>query len=214
MNDTVRQQLDDFFSRYTKLRYRKGEVIVRADDSPAGIYYLKKGFVRMIATAGSGETLVMHVFKPGSFFPMMWGINDAQNRYQFEAVNESEAYRAPREEVVRFVKQNPDVLFDLASRLLSGTSGLLQRMEHLVLDSAYDKTVKLLSYYVRNFGTPDTKSDGTVIVLTHREVAAWIGTTRETASLQIEALVKKGLASYRGRQLVVKDIRKLEQEVG
>lgn len=86
-------------------------------------------------------------------------------------------------------------------------------MEDLVLESAYIKTVKLLIYYCTNFAETDPQGKGIVLHLTHREIAAWIGSTRETASLQVEELLRKELISYRGRLLIVHDQKKLEFEV-
>lgn len=209
----LRGVLDTFFSAFTKLRYKRGEVIVRAEDPPPGIFYLTQGFVRQVNVTETGEMLVMHVFKPGSFFPMTWAINDTPNRYTFEAMTPVELFRAPRAEVMQMMKIHPEVLYDLTSRLLCGASGLLKRMEDLVLESAYIKTVKLLIYYCSNFAETDPQGKGIVLHLTHREIAAWIGSTRETASLQVEELLRKELISYRGRLLIVHDQKKLESEV-
>ena len=53
-----------------------------------------------------------------------------------------------------------------------------------------------------------------MIPLTHKEIAAWIGTTRETASLQIETLKKKNLIQYNRRYIIVPDISRLSREIG
>ncbi len=211
MNTSVTSGVDSFFAKYTKLTYRKGEVILRAGDPPAGVLYLKSGFVRQSFVAHSGDMLVLHVYKPGSYFPMTWVINDTSNRYYFEALTPVEILRAPREDVRRFLKDNPQVSEHFMSRILLGVSGLLSRMEHLVLDSAYRKTILLLLYYARKFS--DEKVKGRLkIPLTHKEIAAWIGTTRETASLQIEALKKKKLISYDRRYIVITSVEALSRE--
>lgn len=192
MNMSVQQQIDDFFSKYTNLQYKKGEIILRAGDPPAGMLYLKKGLVRMSFAADTGDMLVLHVFKIGSVFPLPWMINNTPNRYYFEALTPVELYRAPREDVLLLMKNTTEIETHLLSRVLAGLSGLMQRMEFLVFDSAYKKTILLLLYYVKNFS--DTSQKGKLMIpLTHKEIASWIGTTRETASLQIETLKKKDL---------------------
>lgn len=203
--------VEHFFAQFTKLHYKKGEVLLRADDTPTGVLYLKSGFVKQSFVARNGDTIVLHIYKPGSYFPMTWVINDTQNRYFFEALTTVFIYRAPREDVRRFLHENPQVGEHFLSRILLGVSGLLSRMEQLVLESAYQKTIALLLYYATTFH--DDKYVGRFVVkLTHREIAAWIGTTRETASLQIEALKRKKLISYNGRNIVVVDKRALERE--
>ncbi len=203
--------IDVFFSQFTKLTYAKGEVVLRAGDPPAGVLYLKKGFVRQSFIAQNGDMLVVHVYRPGSFFPMTWVINDTPNRYYFEALTPVEILRAPREEVRRFLKQNPGETERVFSRILHGLSGVLMRMEHLVFESAYHKVVLLLLYYAKNFG--ENQTGKLSLPLTHKEIAAWIGTTRETASLQIEALKKKRLIEYSRRMIVIPNLSALEKEV-
>lgn len=210
--NTIQRTIDDFFVKYTKLHYKKGEIILRAGDPPPGVLHLTRGLVRMSCAAPTGEMLVLHVFKPGSFFPLPWVINDTPNRYYFESLTPVEIWRAPREDVKRFFRQQSEVAEYVMSKLLLGISGMLQRMEYLVFDSAYRKTVLLLIYYAKNF-TEDGSKGKFSIPLTHKEIAAWIGTTRETASLQIETLKRKKLIVYNRRYITIPNITMLEKEV-
>jgi len=204
--------VDAFFTTYTHRLYKRGEVILRAGDPPVGVLYLVKGYVRMSATSENGDILVLHVFKRGSFFPMWWAINDTPNTYTYEAVTPVEAYRAPKANVVRFLKHHPDALFDLTRRVLAGLSGVTSRMEMLVFDDARTKTIQFLVYCAKHFGWKDVRAYE--IVMTQREIAAWIGTTRETASLQLEALKHRGLIVYKNRMIRIPDLKKLEEELG
>lgn len=212
MNISPRGAVESFFSQYTKLQYKKGEVILRAGDPPAGVLYLKRGFVRMSLVGKSGDTLVLHVFKVGAHFPMTWAVNDTPNRYSFEALTPAEIWRAPKEDVLRFLRTHPEISEFFLSRILRGVSGLMERMEYLVLEPAYEKTVLLLLYYAKNFSDGELKGK-LIIPLTHREIAGWIGTTRETASLQIEILKKKKFLTYNRRLITIPDVALLAREV-
>lgn len=213
--DTILQKvLDTFFQKYTRLKYKKGEVILRAEDTPQGVFYLKRGYVRQYMVAESGAMLMLHIFKPNSFFPMMWALNNTPNTYYYEAMTAVEMWRAPREAVKEFLHEYPAVVYNLAQRLLMGIVGLQRRMEYLVMDNAYNKTLLLLLYLAQNLGE---KKEGGVMLpipVTHREISAWIGTTRETASLQVETLKKRGLILYCKRQLYIPSVKALEKEVG
>jgi len=213
MDASVLIILEVFFGKYTRLKYNKGTIILRAGDTPLGVFYLKKGYVRQYIVDESGTTLMLHIFKPNSFFPITWVVNDETNRYYLEAVTPVEILRAPKEAVKKFLHDHPAVVYDLARRLLLGISGLRRRMEYLVMDGAYKKTMLLLLYLAENLG----EKDGTGVILpipvTHREIAAWIGTTRETASLQVVILKKRGFIQYRRRRLVIPCLQTLENEI-
>lgn len=204
--------LNAFFSKFTKLTYKKGEIILRGEDEPSGVMYLEKGFVRQYFIAESGSAFTVHIFKPGSFFPMTWVINDMQNVYYFEALTPTALWRAPKEATVEFLSHHPEIVLDFGSRLLTGVSGMLERFQHLAADDAYDKLVHLLVYYADQFGKVTPAGMALGLPLTHKEISSWIGTTRETASVQVELLKKKGLIRYKGRQLVIPNMRALAKE--
>lgn len=213
MTDTVKRNVHHFFASHTLLTYKKGEMILRADDIPQGVSYIEKGVVRQYSINGSGETLMLQLYRPGAFFPMTWVVNNTPNHYFFEAATAVAIRRVPRENVKKFMDDEPEVLKDFVERLLIGVTGLWSRIEHLVLDSAYAKTILLMLYYAEKFGKKEAKGVALEVSPTHKEISAWIGTTRETASLQIEALQKKKLLVSRGRQLIIPSLSALEKEL-
>lgn len=213
MEKSLKNKLEHFFQKFTFLSFKKNEVILRAGDTPPGIFYLKKGLVRQYVLSKKGEMLVIHIFRPGTFFLMMWALNSTPNTYYFDALSTVEVWRAPLTDVREFMKGNPELLFDLTSRLLLGLNGLLKRLEYLVLDPAYVKVASLLSYFAKTYGEKNGDSIQIKLPITHKEIASWIGTTRETASLQIEDFKRKGLVSNKGRVMIIKNLAKLEQQI-
>lgn len=203
---------ESFFFGYPRHAFGRGDVIIRAGEVPDGVYYLTSGLVRQEAISPRGETFIITVFRPGAYFPMLWAITNTSNGYQYEAATATTAYRATKSEVLRFLSRHPEELWRFTKRLVTGINGLLGRFEYLMFDTAYRKTVLLLLYFARRFGKQE---DGVTLIsvpLAHREIAAWIGATRETASVQMEALKKKGLIKTRGRQLIIPSIAALEKE--
>ncbi len=212
-SETAVQKINDFFASYPAIIYKRGETILRAEDCPLGVHFLKTGYVHQYIISPSGETFMVHIFKPGSFFPLMWVVNDTPNIFHYDAMVTTHIVRAPKEEFITYLKTNPDVLFYATQRLAAGLTGLVNRVGQLVLDDAYTKTVLLLLYYADNFGEETPEGIALQLPLAHREIASWIGTTRETASLQIETLKKKGLVAFRGRQMIIQNIAALQKEI-
>ena len=79
MDENIAAKVDTFFKQFKKQIFRKGEIIIRADDDTAGIYYITEGIVKKYAISHKGEELIVNLFKPHAFFPMSWAINDIQN---------------------------------------------------------------------------------------------------------------------------------------
>ncbi|OGG35415.1 hypothetical protein A2363_04395 [Candidatus Gottesmanbacteria bacterium RIFOXYB1_FULL_47_11] len=205
--------LTSFFEQYTRIKLKKCEIIIRADDTPQGVFFITRGYVRQYVIGTTGAVFMIHIFKPHSFFPMTWTINNTPNAYYYEAITAVELWRAPKEVTLAFLHTHPDVVYNLTSRLLLGVSGMMRRMEYLIMHDAYTRIIFLLLYLAHNLGV----REGTVVVLsvpvTHREISAWVGTTRETASIHVETLKERGIIEYRKRRLVIPCMRDLETEL-
>ncbi len=212
MKPEIQEKIDTFFTQQKRQHYKSGEILIRADDSPAGVYYLKKGNVKQYFISRKGEEIVLNIFKPISFFPMSWAINNTENIYFFEAVDPLEVWRAPQENVVEFIKDNPDVLYNLMSRVYRGTDGMLLRMAYLMSGSAYARLITELLIQTKRFGRPI--EDGSFeLTMTEGNLAMSAGMTRETVSREMKNLKDKGIVVFHKNVLVVQSIQRLENEL-
>lgn len=209
---SLASKIDAFFTQFKHQTYKMGEILVRADDNPPGIFYLKKGIVREYAISKKGDELVVNIFKPIAFFPMSWAINDTPNSYYFEAVSDIEVWKTPKEKTVEFIKNNPDILYDLLSRVYRGTDGLLMRMAYLMSGNAYTSLIAELLISAKRFGSKG--KDGVIEVkLSGKDLATHAGMTRETVSRELAILKKKRLVGFNKGMITISNIQKLEDEL-
>ena len=211
MDNTLFKKIDNFFTKYRIQKYKKGEILVRSGDEPSGIFHLKSGRVREYAISKKGEEVVVNIFKPPAFFPMSWAINRTPNVYFFEAMEDLELIKAPPDEVVEFIKNEPDLLFDLLRRVYVGTDGLLSRMTYLMSGSAYERLITELIILAKRFGF--AKKGEVVLRTSEKDLASQAGITRETISREIKNLRDQGLISFDKQNLIIKNITKLEEEL-
>lgn len=211
MDEKVKIIVNSFFSSYPSHTYKKGELLVRADDQPRGVMYLIKGSVKVYAISHKGEEVVVNIFTANSFFPLSWAIADLDNSYYYEALESVTLRRAPKEAVVEFLKKNPDVVFDLLIRTYRGVNGLLVKMAYLMGENAYVRLVGELLINAKRFGIFTEKLCS--VKITERELAARTGLTRETVSRQIHELKKKGLLTVTRDSINITDITALEKEI-
>lgn len=212
VQDTVGQKLDRFFSQSKPLHYKKGDILVRADDPIFGVFLLKKGLVRQYVVSEKGDDLTIHIYKPVCFFPIMLVFYSVANPYYFEAISDIEVWRMPPEKVVEFLKSEPDVLMDLTRRFAAGLVGLSTRIENLMFKDTYCRVASLLAYFAKRFGSREGEVTVIKLPLTHKDLATWVGAPRENVTRQIEKLKKKGLITFDNHMISVLDIGKLEAE--
>jgi CRP-like cAMP-binding protein len=213
MNKSHLEKFETFYNQFTPRIYKKGETLIRADDDPQGIFCLNKGYVRQYTISKTGIELTLHILKPTSYFPMVWAINGTPNVYYYEALTESEVGRAPRDQVVNFIKDKPGLLFELMSGLLEDYAETLTRVEHLVFSDAYRRVISILIYIAKHFG--EITVAGTIIAhrFTQQDIATLVGIARETASIEMAKLEKRGLIEYVDHSILFENMEALEAEL-
>ena len=213
MDAHIKEKLEVFFSHYPISTHSKGEIVIKAGEPPAGVFYLKKGAIRQYSISPEGDEMTMNLYKPHAFFPMMWAINDAPNRFYFEAIEDVELCKAPRQDMVAFLKKEPEILFDLTSRILKGLDGVLAKMEYLMTGNAQSKVIFTLLNTAYRFGQRDKQSITITLQMTHRELAALSGVTRETFTREMKKLEGKKLIVVEHHAITISDINALEEEL-
>lgn len=205
-------QLEDFFSRFKKLSYKKGETIMRPEDEPHGVFYLKKGYARLYSLSKNAQELTFIIYKPQDFFPTIWPVNGPPVLYYTEAMTPLETFVAPREDFLKFIKSNPDVLFEITSRILTRFGGILNRMEYAIFGNAYNKVAAIIVICAERFGIKNKKGISIQVPLTHQDIANLLGVARETVSIEMKNLQKEEMIDYQGKYLIVKNIQKLKSK--
>lgn len=212
MSEEVSVLVDNFFSDYPQKNLNKGQILVFSGETSNTVYYLKKGRVKQYDVSAQGEEIVINIFKPGSFFPMSQALNGRDNPYIFEAETSVVIHPAPAADVVSFLKTNPEVMFDLLSRVYRGMDGTLERMVHLMKSSARKRLMFEIVINSLRFGHKNP--DGSYVShINEGDIADRAGLVRETVSREMSKLVKEKLVVFKKGRLTVTNIKKLEDEI-
>lgn len=209
MNESTDQKIETFFSKFKPQAYKKGEILIRADDEPKGVFYLEEGYVKKYVISKKGDELTLYIFKPTLFFPLGWALNKSKNNYFYEARTSVIARCAVRDKFIEFIKREPDVLFELIKRI--HRDGLLAHMTYLMAGDAYTRIVAEIYASVRVLGKVENGS--ALVPITEKDLASIAGMSRETVSREIKILKGKGLVEFSRNRLIVKNIKKLEKEL-
>lgn len=209
----IKNKLDKFFAGHKRQSFTSREILIRADEEPLGVFYLTDGIVKMYAVSSQGEEVVINIYRPISFFPMAWILNDTISHYYFEALTKVTVTKAPKDQFLKFLKSDPEVLFDLLKRIYKGLEGYFSRMEYLMSGSARARLITEILIYAKRFGI---KQNGKIVVsmkLTEKDLASQTGIARETVSREIHKLKEKSLIDFEKNTLTVNNILNLEDEL-
>ena len=212
MNPEIEKKLTDFFKQYKAIKYKKRQLIYQPGSQIDSIAFVKSGYIRLYTLSKDGEEYTINIFKPAFYLSLIYAISGTENPYYMEAITPVELYKAPKEEVLNFIKKENDLMFGLVVNILDHFRELLINSQFLVHGSAYSKVTSILLSLANNYGTKKGSKVTLNFATTHRVLASLTGTARETTSLQVIKLKEKGLIKSRGSYIIIDDIDRLRQE--
>lgn len=178
-------------------------LFIQGDPCP-GVVVLGSGLIRIVKCSASGKQHLLRVIEPGNSFlevPVISGVEAPANA---EAAGKARYVLIPRN-IFRDLMHD-DHEFCLS--LLTGLSGRVIRLVHLMEDIVLRDAVSRLAHYFIDHAD----GRGEIRLLTSKkDLASHLNLTPETFSRAMRRLVDHGLVTQRARQLRIGDYDGLEQ---
>lgn len=212
MNKAIDDKINDFFLKYSKRSFKKGHILIYKDDTPVGVYRLENGRVRQYDITNNGDEVVVNMHRPPTFFPMAWALNGSGNNFFYEAATDVEVRIVPKDDMVNFVRNNPDIGMYLLGKLYGGIDDFSRHKFYMMKGSAHSRTIMELIMCCKRYTDGATEPYCT-IQFTESELATMSGLTRETINREIKKLQKKGIVDVRHRNIIIKNRDELENEL-
>lgn len=212
MTEDITPKIEDFFAQYRLRQYAKGQIMILNGDNTDYVYHLIKGRVKEYDVSHHGDEVVLNVFKPPAFFPMSLAINKVPNHYIYEAETDIEIRQAPADAVVTFIKANPDVMYDLLSRVYRGVDGMFGRMTRLMAGSAKSRLMYELALEARRFGVIQ-KNGSCALGIHEKDLGIRAGLSRETVSREMNKLKAEGVIVVSNKGILINNLKALEKKL-
>lgn len=215
----TQSELHKLMTKKGRLTKRSKGQIVQTTDAQKSLNLVKTGYVKRYLINNDGTLGVDLIYGPGDIFSLTLVfkalfdrvILDSPEVYYYEAMCPTEIYTLEMEELVEMVDKDPmlyrDLLNESGKRMTSATQGL----ENVSMKNAYKRVAHQLAYYSRRFGHRSKSGTKILPPLTHQDIADILSLTRETVSVCMMKLRRKGLIKA-SRQIVIPDIDKLLEE--
>ena len=206
-----RDKLRSFFYAHTRIQYKKGEVIIRPEDDPSGVFLIEWGFVKAYSITKYGEENLLLVRGSGSVFPLLWAFTGEHRFVSYEAMEETSMWRVGKADYLEFLEKNQDVLPIILDMALEAYRLHSERVMTLSYRTARERIVSFLLVTASRFGV---EKDGIVEInapFRQTDIASSVNATRETTSRELNTLRKKGLLTSTNGHIGIKDIEALKK---
>ena len=190
-------------------RVRAGRVLFQEGDAGDGLYGILSGRVAFTVDSVDGKALILNVLGPGEFFGEI-ALLDGKGRTATALVRDScHLLFIARNDFMSFFAERPDSM----SRIIELLCARLRRSTEYIADTAFLDLSRRLAKQLVNLAYDDGSSREAALHVSHAELAAMLGVSRERVSMQLAMWSDKGILDQGRGHLVVRDRRALQHVI-
>lgn len=200
----------EFIRQYPVKSFSKGEILLCEGQSSDVLYAVQSGFIKATSLSDMGVECFLWVAGYNDIVPPEHLFSrHASLGFFCTALTDVVVYKVDKKEFLDYVGTHPSLMAEVARMLSARSEDLLRRVDSAGQVSIHDKLIRTLCYLGRRFSDLDVVDIyGIGLHLTHHDIAAMIGSTRETTSLELRKLLVQGGISYDRRHFII-DIPRL-----
>lgn len=197
----------------TTLVLRKRQLLPYRGTARQAVYFVKKGRLKLVHTTPDGHEVIIDILGPSTLFGELER-GEETGEVTAEALEETLLCMMRRDNFDRLVAAVPT----LGTRVTKLRGLRLRKIQNRLVDMLYApveaRLATTLLGLMAEFGV--VRTDGTLLDLrlTHSDFAALIASTRETVSVALNNLARRGVIAFQDRRMLVTDQGRLARLAG
>lgn len=195
-------QLKEIASRCTSARFSKGDIVFQKTDLSTDLYIVNSGKLKaVLADEEGGEILLAH-FEKGAFFGELSLIDGKGRSATIVAESDADLAILTKDLFIELLYKEPTLAVELMATLVDRLRKADDMIESLAFHEVGERLVRALLEAATHTGTP-VKGFLKAGKLTHKELAARIGSSREAVSKCMKVLSTRGITKEAEGQILI-----------
>ncbi|WP_292592919.1 Crp/Fnr family transcriptional regulator [Mesorhizobium sp.] len=203
------EELEQLNSHGRHLAFATGDAIFTQGDWHEGIFIIKSGQVRVFYTAPSGREITLAYWTAGHFIGGPEIAGGGAHIWSGEALSDCEILFLPASVLKRLVVGLPGFALCLVQGLASKGRCYSAMAQMLGTRSVIER----LAQFLTNLGELHGVRDGHAVIInakvTHDQIAAMVGSTRQWVTMMMKRFQKEGLVTVTPRHIRIERPNKL-----
>ena len=185
--------------------YRRRQPIFHPGDPADDVYLLESGVVKLSVESPEGREAILGFQHPGDLFGELAVIDDGPHDHLAEAYEDSTIWTISRTSFQSLMQDSPALAQELITLLALRVRMYRTRVREILHQSAHARVANTLLHLADRHGVKD--ADGVVIPLrlSQRDIANFVGLTRETVNFILKDLRERNLIETQGRSIRLKN---------
>lgn len=179
---------------------KKGTIILSPSQPIEALFLLKQGQCRLYKINEQGKQFTVDILVDGNIFGETSTLSLTDDHIYVEAMVDSYLCVISKTEFEAFIEKNPKIALKFINILSARLQEIYDMSEKIALGDVRQRVLFLLLKLSEKSGKRNREWQSIDMRLTHSDIAAMVGSTRETISalmsqLKKEGMIKKGIMS-------------------
>lgn len=196
--------------RTTMREVHRGRVILQPDEPPEMVYVIKEGRVKVSRYSRDGKEQILALLESGDVFGEL-GLIRVAEPVHVEAFEDTLLCGMHSEDFLALIRRQPEVMLHVMRVLAERLRAAEEEIADLAFRNVPGRLASLLLRLSRAYGDVDSGEDRLTLRLTHQDIAAMIGSTRETVTAILNRFRDEGLIAIDHRHIIIRDHEGLQQ---
>jgi CRP-like cAMP-binding protein len=201
-------------SRALVRSFPRKSLVYMPSDRADGVLLLTAGRVRIGTVTDEGKQAILTFVEPGELFGELAVFDDGNREDYAEATENSTVLFLPADEMRRLAEEHAAVSFGITKLIGLRRRRIERRLKSLLFRSNRERLVHLLLELADQYGRTVADGIDLGIKLSHQDLAAVIGSTRETVTIVLGELQAEGTLRVGRRKILLTDADRLAAEIG
>ncbi len=195
-------QLDEIAARCKTARFRKVDVIFHKTDLSTDLYIVNSGRLKAVLADEEGGEMVLAQFEKGAFFGELSLLDGKGRSATIVADSDAELSVLTKDIFLDLLYKEPKIAVELMSTLVDR----LRKADEMIESLAFHEVGERLARTLLDASKGNHAGAGSFLKagkLTHRELAARIGSSREAVSKCMKVLSMKGVVKESAGHILI-----------
>ena len=197
------QQIEDLADLTLTRTFRRGEVIILAEEIGETFFVICRGQVKVSITHQDGREVILSLLGPGKVFGELSLLDGQPRSANVVALKETELMTLSRTAFVQLMLDTPQIATALLAELASRLRKTDRKIEGLALLDVTSRIARTLLQLAEDQGRETEQGSLVESRPTHQQLANMAGTTRETVSRVLKRLEAQGYLVCTGRTILI-----------
>ncbi|QKG54221.1 Crp/Fnr family transcriptional regulator [Hymenobacter sp. BRD67] len=203
------EELDFITTTKSSQLYQKGQTIYQQGSPALGMYCIHQGKAKVSKVGGDGKEHITQLVQHGDVMGFQALLAGGAYATSAVALEESIVCFVPRPDVLRLIQSNRQFSNTLLQLLAARLGEAQERMLRLAYKPVRERLAEALLLVQRTFDSVAAPTEPFTLAFSREDLAALVGTAKETVSRLLTDYKDAGIIATRGSQIMILDSARL-----